>query len=359
MTATASSRPAGPIDCDIHLPLPSIADLMPYLDPHWRDSVVARGIDGFDLASYPRNAPISCRPDWRQAAGNALETLRRQALGPWDTRYAICNCLHGAMAAFGEDLAAALVSAVNDWVAREWLDNEPRLRGSILLPIRSPALSVREIERVAGDRRFVQVLLPVSAAMPLGRRDYWPIYEAAARHGLPIGIHAGSIYHHPLTPSGWPSYYVEDYVSQAQAFQNQLISLIAEGVFVKFPSLRVVLIESGFTWLPSFLMRADKTWRGLRSEAPWLDRLPSAYVREHVRMTLQPVDAPPDPAQLRKVFELTDSDRTLLFSTDYPHWQFDGDGAIPQGMSAELIRRIGHDNPLETYPRLQESGPWT
>jgi predicted TIM-barrel fold metal-dependent hydrolase len=354
--------PLRPIDCDVHPPPPPIAALLPYLDRHWRDSVIARGIDGFDLVSYPPNSPLSFRPDWRPASysGSPLEAMQRHILDPWGTECAILNCLHGAMAVFGDDLSAALVRAVNDWLAEDWLGRDPRLRGSILLPARSPALAAAEIEHRAPDRRFVQVLLPVSAAMPLGRREYWPIYEAAHRHGLPVGIHAGSIYHHPLTPSGWPSYLVEDYISQAQAFQNQLVSLIAEGVFVKFPGLRVVLIESGFSWMPSFMMRADKTWRGLRSEAPWLDRPPSAIIRDHVRMTLQPVDGPPDPAPLRSILRHIGSDQMLLFSTDYPHWQFEGMDAIPPCLDASELDHIARSNPLATYPRLHQEGvAWT
>ncbi|MBV9786180.1 MAG: amidohydrolase, partial [Acidisphaera sp.] len=216
-------------------------------------------------------------------------------------------------------------------------------------------LAVAEIERCAADRRFVQVLLLVSGETPLGRRQHWPIYEAAARHDLPVGIHAGSAYRHATTPVGWPSYYTEDYVGQAQAFQQQLASLICEGVFAKFPDLRVVLLESGFTWLPSFLWRLDKYWRGLRMEIPWVDRPPTDIVREHVRFSLQPVDAPPQRGQLDQLFEQLGSDRLLLFSTDYPHWQFDGMAALPEGLPADLVRRITSDNPLETYPRLMEA----
>jgi uncharacterized protein len=43
----------------------------------------------------------------------------------------------------------------------------------------------------------------------------------------------------------------------------------------------------------------------------------------------------------------------LLFSTDYPHWQFDGDEVLPQGLSPELVRKIMIDNPFATYGRLQ------
>jgi hypothetical protein len=51
------------------------------------------------------------------------------------------------------------------------------------------------------------------------------------------------------------------------------------------------------------------------------------------------------------------SDELLLFSTDYPHWQFDGDAVLPEGLSPELTRKIMFDNPRDTYPRLTETVP--
>ncbi|MEO8715360.1 MAG: amidohydrolase family protein [Acetobacteraceae bacterium] len=351
-------RDVRPIDCDIHPAPPRTADLLPYLDAHWREQMVGRGIDGLDLSSYPPNAPFSARPDWRPAEGRPagdLGLLRSQALDPFGTRYAICNCLHGALAMFSEDMGAALAGAVNEWMAREWLDRDPRLRASILVTPRNAEFAVEEIERRAADPRFVQVLMLVSGDMPLGRRINWPIYAAAERHGLPIGVHAGSAQHHPPTTIGWPSYLVEDYVGHATGFQTQLISLIAEGVFDKFPALRVVLIESGVSWLFPFLWHVTKEWRGLRTEVPWVDRPPIEIVREQVRLTVQPFDAPPDPAELSRVLDQIGSDKMLLFATDYPHWQFDGDDPLPAGFPAHLIERLCVQNPLETYPRLKES----
>ncbi len=63
-------------------------------------------------------------------------------------------------------------------------------------PEREPELAVDEIERRADDRRFVQVLMWAMNELPLGRRFYWPIYRAAEKHALPIGVHAGSLYRH-------------------------------------------------------------------------------------------------------------------------------------------------------------------
>jgi len=174
----------------------------------------------------------------------------------------------------------------------------------------------------------------------------------AERLGLPIGIHAGSNYHNPPTSVGWGSYHIEDYVAQAQAFQTQLTSLIVEGVFVRHPNLKMVMLESGFTWLPSYLWRLHKFWRGIRMETPWVDRAPLEIVRSNIRFSLQPIDAPPDPATLNRLFDHMQSDELLLFSTDYPHWQFDGDDAIPPHLPASLVSRMCAENPLETFPRL-------
>jgi uncharacterized protein len=350
MSATSSA-----IDCDVHANVPSVQALLPYLDEQWRDSVIDRGLNSLESISYPPNAPLTARADWRGKAGeppNTLDKLRTHALDRWNIDIAICNCLYGVQLLFSEDMAAAFAKAVNDWVAREWLDKDKRLRASIVVPMQNTDYAVAEIERCAPDRRFVQVLVLAMGEAPLGRREYWPVYEAAERHGLPIGIHAGSSYRHAVTSLGWPSWYVEDYCANAQGFQAQVASLVCEGVFVKYPKLKVVLIESGVTWLPAFLWRLSKFWRGVRAEVPWVDRSPSEIVRNHVRLTIQPFDGPDDPKAVAQLIDHLQSDDLLLFSSDFPHWQFDGDDIMPAGISQKLHGKILRGNALATYPRL-------
>jgi predicted TIM-barrel fold metal-dependent hydrolase len=131
--------------------------------------------------------------------------------------------------------------------------------------------------------------------------------------------------------------------------------MVCEGVFSRYGHLKVVLLESGWTWLPAHLWRLTKYWRGLRMEIPWVDRSPTEIVKSNVRLSLTPTDAPPDKAGLEKIIEHMQSDELLLFSTDYPHGQFEGMGVIPEGLSADLVRKIMIDNPRATYSRLLET----
>ncbi len=352
--------PAGTIDCDLHPVLPGMKALLPYLPEFWRDQVIERGIDHVESQSYPINAPITARADWRDEKGappTGVETLRSQVLDRWGAETAILNCLYGVQLVFNEDMAVAFTRALNDWVRAEWLDRDPRLRASIILPLQSIPAAVEEIERLAPDRRFVQVMALVMGESPLGRRQFWPVYEACVKHGLPLGIHAGSAYRNPVTSVGWPSWYLEDYVAQQQGFQSQLSSLITEGVLSKFPEMKIVLMESGVSWLPAFLWRLQRSWKGVRFEIPWVDRPPAELVRDQVRLTVQPFDVPEDAGTVQRFLDHLRSEDMLLWASDWPHAQFDGDACIPAGLPASLLPKILRDNALATYSRIKEGVP--
>lgn len=345
------------IDCDVHPMVPGMRALAPYLDEFWRDQVVERGITQLDSQSWPIRAPKTIREDWRGPDGRGAESvtqLQAQALDRFGADTAILNCLYGVQLVMNEDMAVAFARALNDWIRAEWLDRDPRLRASIVLPLQSIERSVEEIERLAGDGRFVQVLALAMGETPLGRRQFWPVYEACVRHGLAFGIHAGSAYRHPQTSVGWTSWYLEEYAANQQGFQSQLASLITEGVLTKFPELKVVLLESGVTWLPAFLWRLQKTWKGVRFEIPWVDRPPAELVRDQVRLTVQPLDAPDDPGVVQRVLDHLRSDEMLLWASDWPHWQFDGDAAVPPGIPESLLPKLMRENSLATYQRLRE-----
>ena len=345
------------IDCDVHPMVPAMSALAPYLDEFWRDQVTERGITQLDGQSWPVGAPKTVRADWRDERGRGASTvaeLRTQAMEPFGADLAVLNPLYGVQMVLNADMAVAFTRALNDWTRAEWLDRDARLRASIVLPLQDIGAAVEEIERLAPDRRFVQALVLAMGDAPLGKRQFWPVYEACVRHRLPLGVHAGSAYRHPQTSVGWTSWYLEEYVANQQAFQSQLASLVTEGAFGKFPGLKVVLLESGVTWLPAFLWRLQKTWKGVRFEVPWVDRPPAEIVRDQVRLTVQPFDAPEDdPGAVQRLLDHLRSEDMLLWASDWPHWQFDGDAAVPPGFPASLLPKLLRGNALATYDRLR------
>ena len=238
----------GGIDCDIHPAVPGIRALLPYMTPLWRDMIVRRGVDELTSNAYPAAAPISARPDWRACEGPPGGTLVRAA-----------GARRSIRSAAGSRSATAS-TACSCCSARTWRRPSPRPsttgsqpNGSTASRACAPRSSCRCRTRSSpprrstaarADRRFVQVLLLANAETPLGRRAYWPIYEAAARHDLPIGIHAGSAYRHPVDRPRLAVATTSRTMRPAQPLPVAADQPDREGVFAKFPGLRVVLIES-------------------------------------------------------------------------------------------------------------------
>ncbi len=354
------------IDCDVHNVIASIDVLEPYLDDHWREVIATSQFAGPTDQAHPPNLATSLRADLADAEahadadaetdagagqpGTSLALLRSQLLDPLGVEHAILSCDYAIESVRNPDAAAALATAVNDWQIERWLDPEPRLRAAVVVPSQQPAMAVREIERAAGHPGFVAVYLPVRSAMPYGNRQWWPVFEAAVARELVVELHFGGSPGLPPTASGWPTTWLEDYVDMASAFQSQLTSLISEGTFDRFPTLRMALIESGFAWLPAFLWRFDKSWRGLRREVPWTKRAPSEYVQEHVRIALQPVDGPPEPAELLRVIDQLGSEELLMFSSDYPHRHTaEGLAAVPSELPTGLAEKLLSDTARNHY----------
>jgi predicted TIM-barrel fold metal-dependent hydrolase len=164
-----------------------------------------------------------------------------------------------------------------------------------------------------------------------------------------VAMHAFGNGGHAITSGGWPSFYIEEMVGHAQNCQSQLTSLVLEGVFEKFPKLKIVVIEGGFAWLPPLAWRLDKHWEKLRAETPHVKRPPSDYLREHVFITTQPMEEPHNRRHILDVFEWIGWDR-LLFASDYPHWDFDDPArCLPIGISEAQSRKFFLDNALSLY----------
>ena len=342
------------IDCDIHNAIQSPETIRKYLSPRWRKHHETYGVRNYSGSYYPRAVPNAARHDsWPPSGlppGGDLAFMQAQLLDEWGFEYGILNCLSGGGGDRNLEFGAALASAINDWQMAEWIEPEPRLKASLIVPTEAGDLAAKEIERIGDHPGFVQVMFVARTSEPMGRRKYWPIYEAACRHNLPIGIHFGGAGGHPITGSGWPSHYIEDHGGMPQAFQPQVTSLVMEGVFERFPELKIVMIEGGFGWLPPLMWRLDRSWELMRDEVPDVKRPPSEYIRKHFWTTTQPVEEPERPEHFHQLLRQMDMDDRLMFATDYPHWDFDSPAsAFPNDLDKDLRRDILAGNAKRLY----------
>ena len=325
------------VDCDIHVGYESISDLLPYLDAPTRELVVNSGTFGLAMPSYPWNHPTGWfRHDVYERDGGqgtdfaylTLDTLRGRHLDVYDVTLGVVEPDEAASFSIipNAQLAARLCSAYNDWLLERWLQEEPRLRGMLVVPAQYPEAAAKEIRRLGGRDEFVGVFLPGGARIPYGNPTYDPIWEAVNELGLPVAVHthyenvgiAGTI-----SAAGMPDYYVEYHTLCGSGMYGHFVSILCHGIFERFPDTRVAMVEGGLVPYVGFLWRLDTNWRSCRSEIPWCRRRPSDYIWEHVRFATQPLESPDDPAQLLAAIDFLRPWDTLMYASDFPHWDFD------------------------------------
>ncbi len=359
---TITSQKSGPeqnqtknavIDVDVHESMTSIHDLLPYLpEPYYSRVAIA---DGWKEPTFPYAYPMingvamaEAVIDDGRPAGSDFEKMKRDLLDAHNIEAAILTgSFYPSDMRVQPHFASALASAYNDWQIEHWLSKDDRLRGSVCIALQDPVAAAREIDRIGSHPQVVQIITSVIPYDVIGKPIYHPIYEAAVRNDLVFALHQGNF---TETAVGLPPYYIEWHTAIFQNWQSQLISLVAHGVFDQFPELRVALIESGWTWMPSLMWRFDHNFRSVRRDTPWVKKMPSEHIRHNVRVATQPMEYPEDARQVYQMFEMIGSDEFLMFATDYPHWDFDAPTkAIPHTFPKDVRQKILYDNAKAFY----------
>ncbi len=367
------SRDAGTafslIDADVHPLFPNgIESLGPYLTTAWAKKLGLAGVEGWKAGlpgvfGIPTNSIYTsldgsmrgdALPDDGATPASTPAIVADQLLDPWgiDRAVLVQGNIFGLGAIPNADIAHAIACATNDWLQHEWLGQDERLRAAIVIAPQDPVRAAAEIRRVAANPGFVEVLIPVGRKL-LGDPFLYPIYDAAQECGIPVAVHptaVESIYVNGPQAAGDPAwYYLEWRATLGSPHMANGASMVAHGVFERFPKLKILFSEVGYAWLLEIMWRMDKDWKALRDETPWLTRMPSEYMLDHFRFTTQPWLEPRDRRHLLQFFEMIDGQRTLLFSTDFPHWDGDDPSYTLNGLPEELRRRVAVENALELY----------
>lgn len=344
----------GMIDCDVHQGVKSFDDLKPYVPRAWWDRLSVP--DGtFPLLVY-RPVPLARRdasPGEGFPPGSDPEYAKVDLLDRYNiTKAILTGNMLSVSAHNNPDYAAAVASAFNDYTLDTWIPTDERWLASIVVATQDPLLAAREIDRLGSHPRVVQVLLTVGSREPYGQRRFYPIFEAAVRNNLKIAIHGGGEgdgINPPTSAVGYPTTNFERHNILAIHHMSQLNSLVSEGVFETFPTLKVIFIEGGLAWVPHMMWRMDKNFKGLRKEVPWLKRKPSEYIIDHCRFTTQPIEEPENNKELINMLSAMRAEKTVLFATDYPHWDSDVPNFVFNKLPLEMGKRIAYENAAELY----------
>ncbi|WP_020616191.1 amidohydrolase family protein [Paenibacillus daejeonensis] len=354
------------IDCDIHneTPMNEVKEYLPRFYRDMVDSFGARNVSSIYLNGTPSGRLIEGESRPRSASPRTTKDIvnhyRSKLLDPFHLEYGILTASDYSTHTLPDiDFAAAIASAKNDYIAERWLAEDSRLKGSVFIPKQDPALSAKEINRVGSHPDVVQVIVSSGAEKPYGHRFYYPIYEACVKHNLPFTIHVsmeGLGMNPAPTGAGYVTYYAEYRAARPQVMAAHLASFIYEGVFERFPDLRVVLQESGVMWIAPALWKMDQDWKGLRHQTPWVKKPPSEYFRQNVRVTSQPLEIPPDRELFDKLLTSIHANECLLYCSDYPHWDFDSPAKAFPKLEDGLWERVFYQNAADLYGLPQRKG---
>lgn len=223
------------------------------------------------------------------------------------------------------EVEVAVARAYARWMAENVLSADSSIKTMLYLPFNDPAASVKLVEDFGDGPGIVGFMVTSVRYRPVHHRDYMKLYATIEETGMPLGFHAAY---------NWQERSMEQlnkFISVHALgfpFYNMvhLTNWVINGLPERFPRLKVIWIESGLAWIPFMMQRLDHEWLLRQSDAPLLRRPPSEYMRE-MYYTSQPMEAT-DLGLLEATFRAMNAETQLLWSSDWPHWDFDTPGRI-------------------------------
>ena len=223
------------------------------------------------------------------------------------------------------EMEVLLGRAYNRWLEERLLPGDERIKSFMYLPFNDPEAALRTVEDFSEVKGSVGFTITSARYKPVHHNQYMKLYAALEERGMPLCFHAG--------------YYWQD---SSMALLNRFIGMhalafvlcnlvhmtnwVLNGLPERFPKLKTIWIESGLAWIPFLMQRLDHEYMMRTSEAPLLRKVPSEYMRE-MYYTSQPMETD-HPKALELTFEMINAETQLLYSSDWPHWDFDPPSAI-------------------------------
>jgi predicted TIM-barrel fold metal-dependent hydrolase len=261
------------------------------------------------------------------------EELEETLMGEFYVDHPILNSVSSLTRLPRHDVAIPAMRAVNDILIEEYLDANDDLYGLASIATQEPDKAAEELDRLGDEDQIVGVYVcSTGPREPLGDPFYDPIYQAAQDNDLAITFHGSAgafMFDFPKQNQGFRQFLSVHTLAHPWSQMETVTSLIVQGTPEKFPDLDFAFLEAGIGWVPYLMFRLNGEYAKRRSEAPLLKKSPEEYIRDQFYFASQPVGEPNDPEMMQNTIANIGAD-SLLFATDYPHWDFDHPEAFDQ-----------------------------
>jgi predicted TIM-barrel fold metal-dependent hydrolase len=220
-----------------------------------------------------------------------------------------------------KEMEVELCWAYARWITEKVLpEADGRMYSMLNLPFSDPDASLRQVEQF-GDRKGVTGFMVTTVrTLPVHDNAYMKVYRAIEERGLALAFHSGVNWGEPVFRGCNRFLSVH---ALGFSFYNILhcTNWVINGMGERFPRLPVIWVEAGLAWIPFLMQRLDHEFMLRPSEAPLLKKKPSDYMRD-MYYSSQPMETQ-DLGALECTFRMINAETQLLYSSDYPHWDFD------------------------------------
>jgi predicted TIM-barrel fold metal-dependent hydrolase len=262
------------------------------------------------------------------------------------------TALLGAWGLRDREYAVALHRAYNDWLAEFCSHSPDRLKGVAVVPMVEPEAAARELERAVTNLGLIGGMAHTYIYnRQVSDAAFDDLYACAQQFDVPIAFHAQGSEIERF--DRFDTFLAEHTIGHTFEQMSATILVIYAGILEKFPRLRIGFLEGMTGWIPMLAERMDEEYEHRPFEAPLLTKEPSEYFKSD-RVFF---GAEPGEWMLPTVIRFLGTDQTLLYSSDYPHWDGDFPNSTRQlvertDLTDENKRNIIGDNARRFYPAL-------
>jgi predicted TIM-barrel fold metal-dependent hydrolase len=225
-----------------------------------------------------------------------------------------------------QDVQNDLMWGFNRWLLEDVIPCDDRLLAMPILPIHDPDQCLRNIEAFWGRPGVIGFMVTCLQYQPIHRNSYMKVFDALNERRAPLAFHSAPNWvERPFTVLGrFLGAHALGFPFYAMV---QMTNVVLSGLPERFPDIKWIFMEAGQAWVPFTISRLNNEYQQRSAEAPLLTRLPGDYIREFY-FTTQPFEDHEDPSHTRAMIDIMNGGQSLLYSSDYPHQDFDTPASI-------------------------------